>query len=170
MVRPNRTARRARARGDTRGPDADPAWTIREDLGALADEHPRLERLAPALVGSPDPGVVLPGRPRQRVARRGRPGRMLGLWAPRDGAHPRPGHLRYVVQLRAVAMVHARVAGRDVGSRNLLPDLSHGDGVRHHLLLGRPDYDARVRADGDRAVPHRLPVGPHPRPDGPEDV
>src|SRR3954447_10127574 len=74
MVRPNRTARRARARGDPRGPDADPAWTIREDLGALADEHPRLERLAPALVGSPDPGVGLPGRPRPRVPRPRRPG------------------------------------------------------------------------------------------------
>ena len=64
VVHPDRAARRARARGDARGPDADPARALREDLGALADEHPRLERVAPAVVGPPHPGLVLPGRPR----------------------------------------------------------------------------------------------------------
>ena len=58
----------ARARGDPRGPDADPARALREDLGALADQHPRLERVAPAVVGPPHPGLVLPGRPRDGVA------------------------------------------------------------------------------------------------------
>ena len=29
---------------DPTGPDADPARAVREDLGALADQHPRLER------------------------------------------------------------------------------------------------------------------------------
>ena len=47
--------------------DADPARAVREDLGALADQHPRLERLPPAVVGPPDPGLVLPGRPRDGV-------------------------------------------------------------------------------------------------------
>ena len=51
------------------GPDADPARAVREDLGALADQHPRLERVAPAVVGPPDPGLVLPGRPRDGVVR-----------------------------------------------------------------------------------------------------
>ena len=40
----------------------------------------------------------------------------------------------------------------------LLPDVGHGDRLRHHLLLGRPDDDARARADRTRAVPHGLPV------------
>ena len=42
-------------------------------------EHPRLERLAPAVVGSPDPGLVLPGRSRDGVVRGGRPGGVCGL-------------------------------------------------------------------------------------------
>ena len=55
----------ARALEATRtGRTADPAGAVREDLGALADEHPRLERQPPAVVGPPDPGLVLPGRPR----------------------------------------------------------------------------------------------------------
>ena len=45
------------------GPDADPARAVRQGLGALADRDPRLERQPPAVVGSPDPGLVLPGRP-----------------------------------------------------------------------------------------------------------
>ncbi len=67
VVRPDRPARRAAALDATRGgetpilPDA-----LREGLGALADQHPRLERVAPAVVGPPDPGLVLPGRPRRR--------------------------------------------------------------------------------------------------------
>ena len=69
VVRPDRATRGARARGDAPGPDTHPAGAVREDLGALADQHPRLERVAPAVVGPPDPGVVLPGRPRDGVAR-----------------------------------------------------------------------------------------------------
>ena len=55
--------------GDPRRPDPHPARALREDLGALADRHPRLERLAPAVVGPPHPGLVLPGRPRDGVGR-----------------------------------------------------------------------------------------------------
>ena len=52
------------------GRDADPAGALREDLGALDDEHPGLERVPAAVVGPPDPGLVLPGRPRDGLARR----------------------------------------------------------------------------------------------------
>ncbi len=63
----------ARALESTRsGRDADPARTVREDLGALADQHPRLERVAPAVVGPSHPGLVLPRRPRDGVVRAGR--------------------------------------------------------------------------------------------------
>ena len=161
----------ARALEATRsGPDADPARAVREDLGALADRHPRLERVAPAVVGPPDPGLVLPGRPRHGVVGAGRAGRLRGVRPPGRRAPAGPGHLRHLVQLRAVAVLDPRLAGRHAGPRHLLPDLGHGDRLRHHLLLGRPDDDARARADRRGAVPHGLPVGPHPRPGRPEDV
>ena len=44
VVHPDDAARGSGARGDPQRPDADPARALREDLGALADEHPRLER------------------------------------------------------------------------------------------------------------------------------
>ena len=81
-----------------------------------------------------------------------------------------PGHLRHVVQLGPVAVLDARLAGRHARPRALLPDLGHGDRLRHHLLLGRPDDDARAPADRHRAVPHGLPVRADPRPGRPEDV
>ena len=104
------------------------------------------------------PSLVLLGRARDRV-RIGRwPGGVRGLRAARLRARPGPGHLRYLVQLRAVAVLH-RLARTDAGSRALLPDLGHGDGLRHHLLLGGPDDDARAAPDRPGTVPHHLPVG-----------
>ena len=69
VVHPDDAARGTGARGDPQRTDPDPPRAIREDLGALADRHPRLERLAPAVVGPPHPGLVLPGWPRDRVVR-----------------------------------------------------------------------------------------------------
>ena len=59
VVRPHGAAGR-KALAATRSGRTDPARAIREGLGALADEHPRLERQPPAVVGPSDPGVVLP--------------------------------------------------------------------------------------------------------------
>ena len=88
----------------------------------------------------------------------------------RQRARAGPRHLRHVVQLRAVAVLDPRLARRDAGLRALLPDVGHGDGLRHHLLLGRPDDDARHPAHRRGALPHGLPVGPDPRSRRPEDV
>ena len=86
---------------------------LREGLGALADEHPRLERQPPAVVGPSDPGVVLPGRPRHasRPSADG-PDGLRDLRPPGGRADPGPGHLRHLVQLRPVAVLDARLAGR----------------------------------------------------------
>ena len=105
-------ARGTGARGDPQRADADPPRAIREDLGALADQHPRLERLAPAVVGPSHPGLVLPGRPRDGVVRGGRPGRLRRLRPAGDRAAAGPRHLRHLVQLGAVAVLDARLAGR----------------------------------------------------------
>ena len=114
VVRPHGAARRGGARGDALGRDAHPPGAVREDLGALDDQHPRLERVAPAVVGPPDPGLVLPGRPRH--GERGRrtvqpPARCARR--PASRARPGPGHLRHLVQLGAVAVLDARLARPD---------------------------------------------------------
>ena len=93
-----------------------------------------------------------------------------GVCASAHRTDPGPRHLRHLVQLGAVAVVDPRLARRHARPRDLLPDVGHGDGLRHHLLLGRPDDDARPRADREGALPHGLPVGTHPRPARPEDV
>ena len=169
FIRTAPLAERALA-ADPRGPDADPARPVREDLGTLDDDDPGLERQPPAVVGPPDPGVVLPGRPRDGLGRPGRSASLRGLRASGVGAAAGPGHLRHLVQLGPVAVLDARLAGRHARPGSLLPDIGHGDGLRHHLLLGRPDDDAGPDADRPGAVPHGLPVRPHPRSGRPEDV
>ena len=82
VVHPHGAVGRTRARRDPIGPDPHPAGALREDLGALAHEHPRLERQSPAVVGPSHPRLVLPRRPRDGVGRRGRPGRLRGVRAP----------------------------------------------------------------------------------------
>ncbi len=74
VVRADATARGRRAGGYPRRQDSNPARAVREDLGELAHRHPRLEREPPAVVGPPDPRLVLPGRARDREPTRGRPG------------------------------------------------------------------------------------------------
>ena len=99
-----------------------------------------------------------------------RPGCLRGVRPSRDRAPAGPRHLRHVVQLGSVAVLDAGLAGRHARLPALLPDLGHGDRLRHHLLLGRPDGDARHPPDRRRAIPHGLPLGADPRSRGREDV
>ena len=170
VVHPDGPAGGPRPRRHAVRPDADPAGPVREDLGALADHDPRLEREPPAVVGPPHPGLVLPGRARDRLVARGRAGCLRGLRPAGGRAHAGPGHLRHLVQLRPVAVLDPRLARRHARLPAVLPDVGDGDRLRHHLLLGRPDDDAGPPPHRPRALPHRLPLGPHPRPRGPEDV
>ena len=122
--------------------DADRAGALREGLGELADQHPRLERQPAAVVGPSDPGLVLPRRPRHVSAEPDGPAACDTCGRPAAELTQDPGHLRHLVQLRPVAVLDARLAGRDRRPPALLPGRGHGDGLRHHLLLGRPDDDA----------------------------
>ena len=112
-------------------------------------EHPRLERQPAAVVGPPDPRLVLPGRAHHGLGGSEGPAALRDLRPPRGRADPGPRHLRHLVLVRPVAVLHARLAGRDRRPAPLLPGLGHGDGLRHHLLLGRPDDDARHPPPGD---------------------
>ena len=56
------------------------------------------------------------------------------------------------------------------GAQDVLSDLVPGHRLRHHLLLGRPDDDARPQVHGRRAVPPRLHPRPRARRRGAEDV
>ena len=86
------------------------------------------------------------------------PTRLRGVRPPRGGAHPGARHLRHLVQLRAVAVLDPRLAGRHRRLPPLLPRHGDGDGLRHHLLLGRPDDDAGHPPDRRAAVRDGLPV------------
>ena len=112
VVRAHGSAGRQGARGDAVRRHDDPARAAREDVGTLDDQHPGLERVAPAVVGPPDPGLVLPGRPRHRVRGAGRPDGLRHVRQAGRRARPGPGHLRHLVQLGAVAVLDPRLAGR----------------------------------------------------------
>ena len=135
VVRRRRSVARAGEGGNARRPDHVLARTVAAGVRRLAGQPPGLEHLPAALVGPPDPGVVLPGRPRDR-----RPGgsrRLRHVWISHARAGPRrAGH---VVLVAALALLDARVAGRHRGAAVLLPQHRARHRVRDPLPLGRPD-------------------------------
>ena len=155
VVRRRGEARRPGAAGGADGRTRILPERAGEDLLPLAREHRALVHLAPALVGAPDPGVVRRGGP--SLLRDDRGG---GARAGRgEGAHPRSRRARHLVLVRHLADRYARVAGGHARAAALLPDERARHGLRHPLLLGRPDDDDAARADRRGAVPRRL----HPR-------
>ena len=84
--------------------------------------------------------------------------------------HPRRGRARHLVLLGAVAVLDARLAGRDAGSEALLSDLGAGHRLRHHLLLGRPHDDDGPALHERGAVQGRLHPPSRPRREGRQDV
>ena len=97
----------------------------------------------PAVVGPPHSGLVRPGR---RGASASAPTRSRPA-----GLRPGPRRARHLVLLRAVAVLHARLAGADAGAGDVLPDVRAGHRLRHPVLLGRPDDDVRPVRDGRRS-------------------
>ena len=94
-----------------------------------------------------------------------RPDGLRGLRPAGRRADPGPRHLRHLVQLRPVAVLDARLAGRHARPAPLLPDArSWRPGydiiffwVARMMMLGHPP-------DRRRAVPHGLPVRADPGP------
>ena len=61
-------------------------------------------------------------------------------------AAPGRGRARHLVLVGALAVLDARLAGRDAGARDVLSDERARHGLRHHLLLGRPHDDDGARS------------------------
>ena len=171
VVHPHDAARGTGPGGDARGADPDPPRAIREDLGALAHQHPRLERLAPAVVGPSHPGLVLPGRPRDRSRPRRTgptPARSAAV-PPRSCARTRTSSTRGSARGCGRSRRSAGRTRRRI-SRRYYPTSVMETGydiiffwVARMMMLG-------LELTGRRAVPHRLPVRAHPRSARPEDV
>ena len=133
----------------------------------MGRRHARLVHLASALVGSPHPDLV-------RTRRRG------GLRRPRRagprGLRPGDRRARHVVLVGIVAVLDARLAGRYPRLREVLSQLGARHGLRHPVLLGRPDDDVRyLRRQGFRrrqegAVPQPVPARTRARRARPQDV
>ena len=95
----------------------------------------RLVRLAPAVVGPPDPDLDVSRRPPDVHVAGARRVRGVRL----DRARARPRRARHVVLVGAVAVRDARLAARDAGARALLPGRRQRHGARDHPPLGEPD-------------------------------
>ena len=165
MVRPHQDPRRRghpRRRGRL---DRVHPGELGQDLLRVDVQHPRLVHLAPALVGPPHPGLVLP-RLRPDHGGHGGPGEVRQV---RRRARPGRGRPRHLVLLGPVALRDARLAGRDRGPADVLPDRPDVHGLRYHLLLGRPhDHDGPQVPGGD-PVPPGVHQRPRPRPQAAED-
>jgi valyl-tRNA synthetase len=114
------------------------AEELGKDLFRMDGEHPALVHLAPALVGPSDPGLVRAGRQGVRRRDRGRGRRQRARLLRRAGRHhaeqaremalelrsaihhARRGRARHLVLLGAVAVLDARLAGRDAGARSAI--------------------------------------------------
>ena len=110
-----------------------------------------LVHLAPALVGPPDSGVVLPGRARDRGRDDSRRLRRVRL----GRAHAGRGRARHVVLLGALALRDARLARRHARAARLVSERCQLDRPRDHLPLGGADAHGRPGADGRAPVPRR---------------
>ena len=153
------------------GETSDPARAVRQDLGALDDEHPGLERLAPAVVGPPDPGLVLPRRPRDghRPIRTGPPACET---LPRPAAELTQDPDIFDTWFSSGLWPFSTLGWPDATDdfRRYYPGTVMETGydiiffwVARMMMLGIHLTDAPP-------FRHGLPVGPHPRPVRPEDV
>ena len=148
VVRQGRDARRRRRGRRPRRQRRHPPRVDGPALLRLGRQHARLVHLASALVGSPHPGLVRPPG-RDGLCRPGR--RRAGARRRRHaaaGVAPGRGRPRHLVLQRPLAVLDPRLARGDPRPAPLLPDRRAAHGLRHHLLLGRPDDDVRPLRDG----------------------
>ena len=145
-------AAQAGARGAARAARPLPPASRSTVRDPLARGDPRLERLAPALVGAPAAALVLPGRPRHlRVAAAGRVRRVR--LAPTIERDPDVLDTWFSSALWPFATLGWPEQTR--GAPPLLPGRRQLDRARDHPPLGEPDDLDGPRADGGGAVHRR---------------
>ena len=146
---------RARDRGRARRAGRLPPRAVHEDLPRLDGVDPPVVRLAAALVGAPDPGLVLPGRAPDRG--RDRSPRRAPSAAPPSSRRTRTSSTRGSPRSSGRSR---RSAGRTTrpSSARWYPNDVELDRPRDHLPLGGADDHGRARAHGRDPVPH----GQHP--------
>ena len=107
VVRQDGASGQARHRERGEGRHQVRAGALHQELYELDEEHPRLVHQPPAVVGPPDPGLVL-----RRLRRDcGRQERTLHLpQVRRHQAHPGPRYPRHLVLFRSVALQHSGLA------------------------------------------------------------
>src|SRR2546429_606954 len=148
VVRENEAARGAGARSvPERGHSSRPR-AVGRDVRALDGEHPGLEHLAAAVVGSPHPRVQL-HQVRPPV---GRPGGPAGLPQVRRPGRAGSRRARHLVLVLAVALRDARLARPDARLEAVLSRSHAGDGPRDPVLLGGAHDHGRL------PLPRRAPV------------
>src|SRR5213596_1756571 len=148
VVRENKAARGAGARSvPERGHSSRPR-AVGRDVRALDGEHPGVEHLAAAVVGSPHPRVHL-HQVRPPV---GRPGGPAGLPQVRRPGRAGSGRTRHLVLVLAVALRDARLARPDARLEAVLSRSHAGDGPRDPVLLGGAHDHGRL------PLPRRAPV------------
>jgi valyl-tRNA synthetase len=122
VVRESRAACRARDPRRRGRPYPLRPGAMVENLFSVDAQHPGLVHQPPALVGSPDSRLVRRGgRGLRRAQRAGSARRRQGKARPRRRAPPGRGRARHVVQLGALALLHARLArAHPVSSRTTI--------------------------------------------------
>src|SRR6266851_5180054 len=155
MVLQNETAGGAgNCRGGARR-DSDRSGEPAPGIPELDAEYPRLDTLATALVGSPHSRMVLQGK---QPHHGGAPGagevRRVRIGKPGTGS----GRAGYLVQLGAVAVFDAGLAGENGRLRKILPDEPVDHWVRHPVLLGGADDNEQHPLHGQSSVPRRVPT------------
>mmetsp|Transcript_33173 Transcript_33173/g.76524 ORF Transcript_33173/g.76524 Transcript_33173/m.76524 type:complete len:419 (+) Transcript_33173:1469-2725(+) len=133
----------------------DPPRGTREDLVPVARQYSRLVRQPPAVVGTPDPGLV-----RHPKGREGRQQERHGVFLPLDrgqgrgrrqgqgrrppqvsgrrgGSVPGRGRVGHLVLLRPLSLFRLRMAQPDRRHEGVLSHHPPRDRVGHSVLLGR---------------------------------